>query len=212
MIRFACEYCSRSIEVPDSWSGDEVQCRDCGHWVRIPTSKAMVVVSKKSVQVAARAIKQAPYLTKNGAVVECPGCHARMHASEHHFNRRLSCPRCSRLFIIIFEGTDKIPYICEDCLTERIARAHLAGKLARCTNCDHRILVPESSLFVRFCIAEDEDFDEPTIGSGSATPWLALGGLVLLSGLLAAGSRPSGWYCHGCGRYNYTPYCSFGCY
>ncbi|WP_020473106.1 hypothetical protein [Zavarzinella formosa] len=93
-------------------------------------------------------LRKTPFITRTGAVVDCPWCQARTRVDEFSFNKPVTCRSCSRSFGAIVGDPGYIPYLCQSCGEDLQIHRSAAGKRSRCSDCGHIGVVPHEPLYV----------------------------------------------------------------
>ena len=170
-----CPKGTRKLTVPDHFAGGRAKCLGCNsqlevdRWsdgtcgvrvlpqttIAIPNSVAPPVSPPRPpvVETTSRPPedrrRRPPFLTRTGAVIECPDCLVHWRIERHEFNRPFQCEECLNWLEVIVPEDGGIPVDCAFCDYLIVAPYMAAGQKMRCPDCRQWTEVPRKPLLIR---------------------------------------------------------------
>jgi len=77
-------------------------------------------------------LQEPPFLTDDGAVVECPWCGKRADIREREFDDELACKKCEGVFTVSVRDDGMIGFKCPSCFVKMEADVEMAGEDVAC--------------------------------------------------------------------------------
>lgn len=143
-----CPACGTLLTLPDNLQGNTATCGVCHRRLIIVRKKHAPAQPTVPSYVPPLPRQRPPFLTRTGAIVECPKCGNVERLEKEHLNRRIQCLECAQWYMVEVPGKGRIPFDCPHCVMDLVVSGKQAGNTIDCPDCDQPIVVPTKPLLV----------------------------------------------------------------